>query len=427
MAVDDESGQFESGYPSASREAEELRRLRAEADESSRSASLVIARMAEQFGEQARVVELPGDPTFVNAIVFDRPQQNLAASQEPTVRVYRGINKLDASVFKQAAYAMRFREGDAPNMEVQEHLRELVDTLAANPTYANLLRYVEAVWPDLSDKQVRELDRELRDIEDGVLERGFSLRTELTFKTFERTGGFYADTGIAPYLSASMDIKEASGYGTRGVMVVDVPVSKLEALYARKNGEVVVKGSIPPEYISAILVKKSHHESLQSENIPASIESLLPPGTLSREQMEETYRPIRETESRQDAAVRDEDIRLIGERRIAVLRQRYPDALPDPSTVATIRETENVNDYVATKRGMFDTLLGRFVAAKGSKDTLLNHYTYDRHYDFNEGKTVEKKYDRSLVTDEMLERMRQIVLDQEKYMAARARAEQLTS
>jgi hypothetical protein len=89
-------------------------------------------------------------------------------------------------------------------------------------------------------------------IEDG-LERGRTVRYELLFSQVLH-GARFGESGMQPYISATYDIDEANAYG-EGILVIDLPESKIDNFGEKVKGETCIKGSLSKKYITSILIK----------------------------------------------------------------------------------------------------------------------------------------------------------------------------
>lgn len=117
----------------------------------------------QKYSIDSRVIPIANAGGFTEAIVFPKKE----GPTEKMVRVYRGINQLDASVLQQVPYAMRADSENSFGSGILESLRQEVNTLAMEPTYEHLLNYVNKVKPQLNETQRRRLEEDLREVEDG--------------------------------------------------------------------------------------------------------------------------------------------------------------------------------------------------------------------------------------------------------------------
>ena len=206
----------------------------------------MLARELRDVGMEGKVLPIEDGDEFSEAIIFENREEVPGKK----VRIYRGINELDASIADQIPYGMR-KETGMKKIGVLEEVRKEVERLAQNPTYENLLVYLDKVRPSLGANEQRRLDDDLAKIERGVL-IGYSVRTELIYRNIGHLGTF-AESGITPYISASHDAYEASGYGNAGILVIDIPISEIESTFA--GSELEIKGALDKKYISAVLLR----------------------------------------------------------------------------------------------------------------------------------------------------------------------------
>ncbi|KKR98257.1 MAG: hypothetical protein UU48_C0004G0050 [Candidatus Uhrbacteria bacterium GW2011_GWF2_41_16] len=374
-----------------------------------------IQDLLRQEGISTQTIEIPHGTIFKHAILF--PYQYTGS--EPLVRAYRGINQLDTSLLQQVSYALRSREENADSIQILEHARQEVALLTSQPTYKNLLKYIEAVWPDLTDKEIRRLQEDLESIEDDVLS-GFSLRLCLVHKTFGFTGGHYTDTGIPPYISVSTDPIEATNYGEKGLMILDLPLSKYEALTGKAKGEISVKGDIPKEWIVAVLprttllnLKKEEQEKDINQTLRV-IETKIPHKVLEEKDVEEQFKMIRKQEEKDDLKHHEEDIRDIQTQRIKRLLRTYTDLTPTSEEIMRLQKQESIDAYTATKRALYDILATQYEKVTGrSRKELEEFMIFDTVCDPSTYITQDLYYERKVVTETMLKKLAQLVTYQE--------------
>lgn len=332
------------------------------------------------------------------------------------VRLFRGI-QTGQSVSKQDSYALRSRETPDSDIYILEHAREAAEILTANPTYSNLLAYIDLVWPDLNDDEIGRFNQKLIQIEDRVL-AGDTLRNQLVFTTFEFLGGQYTDTGLAPYTSASFDLAEAFGYSRLGLLVIDAPISKIEALYTTR--EVAIKGGVSTKNISAILIRGSNTKPPTEEIIRAhglaaidaagtTISSnIYDPADAKAELAEIAQREVEI--DKQQHVIDVEDIRV---HRSNLLKRKYPDCQINDDAISEMKVAENIDVYTATKRLMFDMLTKRASELRIS----LELYIYKRRLNTETLQAFDEPYARDNVTDDMLKQLRDLIIRKEKSRA----------
>lgn len=374
-----------------------------------------IREMFEANGVAARVIDVPGGVEFQKAIILPKTR----TSNDPLVRVYRGVHQMNETLLRQVPYALRSRDGrELGPVRILEGAREQALALADHPTHENLIRYVDAVWPELHDTEIERFNENLEDIENHVLE-GQSLRINLAHKTFGFTGGAYADTGIPPYLSASGDLSEAAAYGRAGVLVLDVPVSKIEALFGRANGEVVIKGEIDPSHVTAILPRGYSSPGWQAEDVAADVRRAVDAvvreansPVLSAEETAKAFREISLADRATDAANHDADVLSIQARRAERVRERFGFTGVSKAEVEALMRAESVDAYTAAKRAVYDRLADRFEKAdpkRNRKSALEERYVFEERFDMDTFSTARFHYVRANVTDGMLAKLRNLV------------------
>ncbi len=383
----------------------------------------IVRELFEAENIKSRVIELKDGTLYRQAIIFS-PES--VKQDEPLVRVYRGINHLDKSILHQTSYALRTREGSGGYISELEHAREQVEALTDNPTHENLIRYVEAVWPDVADDEVERLESDLEAIEDDVL-NGLPLRLALVHMTFGHNGGMYTDTGIAPYISASSDMNEAAGYGGKGIMVLDVPVSKIEALTGGSSREVAIKGAIPKEYISAILLKEnpvgvSEEPADELALVSKVLSDEIPHEVIEGSAIDQQFSHLRAEEEAKDSLQHEKDVASIVERRSKLVLSKYPDSRPSEEEIGRLETGEHTDKYTATRRAIYDKLAERLEAAGRKKEDLEDFFVFDRQLDRETYTQKDVHYSRAEVTDKMLAKLRKLVVREEQYRASRKSA-----
>ena len=170
----------------------------------------VVVQKLKECGLEVLVDEDRSNLDFPRVILVNN-QTETGQEKEPTIRIYRGINNITQAT-GQIPYAMRAMEEFGKVKEIPE-VESLVNELANNPTYENLMKYFEAIKPHLNENQVANMERDIEKVENYLIQ-GYSVRQSLIDLQTRRMGGV-ADIGIAPYISASTDLNEAAGYGSR--------------------------------------------------------------------------------------------------------------------------------------------------------------------------------------------------------------------
>lgn len=364
-----------------------------------RPLSKSTGRLSEIFkkaGLESRIVKIENGGEFSEAIIFDKKE----ASPEKMVRLYRGVNHLDASVLEQIPYAMRTESGTGKPTAL-ESVRQEVDTLAKNPTYENLLAYTDKVRQYLSPKEVRRLDEDLARIEDGIL-RGYSTRTELVMKQIEHSGG-WGESGISPYISTSFDPHEAASYGNKGLIIMDVPLSQIEG-FGIGATEAKIKGTLDKKYITAILPRErdwtKEKEELNKEIYRAlqKVYEAVPANLYGEEELraERERKLTEETES--DKEQWKKDVEAVRQKRVAKLAKRFPEVKFDLQNLTE----QGVDIYTKAKRDVFDYYKTRL-------EKIGRNGRNIEDYEYQEPGYGQKKFDREKASDIMLLKLKVLV------------------
>lgn len=360
--------------------------------------------------------EIPESKAFTEMLLF--PKKDFV---EPSVRVYRGINHLNTNVLRQVSYALRSRpeEGDK-DVVVLQHAREAVKKLAYEPTHENLLAYLETVWPDVNDKELKELEKALIRAEDNILEHGWSLRTELTHNTYGFAGSYYTDMGLTPYLSGATSLDMAAGYGRSAIMVLNLPPSKVEAMATSVNKETAIKVAIDPEDIVAILIrgKSSPHMEFKelSDEVSKTIgflDGMVNDNHLSDEALENLMSTIRKEETEVDALNREKDLISIQKRRAKYLMRLVDETPFSEEDIVRVMSRNELDRYSAVKQLVYDRFVDRFVTTGGRREALTEEFEYDHAWG-ERFKDIPLHCDRNKITDDMLIKMKHRVEFEER-------------
>lgn len=222
-----------------------------------------LLEVFEQAGIESRTIKIENGGEFSEVIILQKKE----ILTDKMVRIYRGINHLDSSVLEQIPYAMR-TENATGKPTALDNVKKEVDNLAKNPTYENLLVYVDKVRQYLSTDETNRMVQELSEVEKNIL-KGYSTRKELIYQQYKHNGG-WGDRGIAPYISASFDPYEAATYGREGLIVIDIPLSEIDYLRADCT-EISIKGTLNKKYITAIFPRKRDYANNDKEKINQQI------------------------------------------------------------------------------------------------------------------------------------------------------------
>jgi hypothetical protein len=388
------------------------------------SAEEIRALFEKEGGVVGHVVKIPNGVEFGEAVIFPRS----ATQAEPLVRVFRGVNQLDRSLLRQVPYGIRSRSPSRDGeLRILEGARESMLALAENPTHENLIRYAEAARPGLLEEEKSRFDHDLEDVENEVLS-GVPLRRSLAFKTFQFNGGLYADTGIPPYLSVSRSPIEAATYGRNGMIVMDIPISKLEPSVGQPDGEVVLKGEIDARHIVAVLPRGYSSRDRTSEEIFGYVAHAVDTvdqevvGTImTPEEVRCAFYQERGRLEKMDDAQRESDVRSIRESRANCVLNQYADIGVTRADIEDTMRRESVDLYTAAKRTAYDRLADKFESLdpRNKRSSLEDRYVFSRMMNSATWSSQDLHYLRVQASDEMLVALRNLV----SCMERRARGE----
>ncbi len=373
-----------------------------------------LADRLRALGVESKTIKIENGGEFSEAIIFEkRPPQT-----EKLVRIYRVINHLDVSVLNQIPYAMR-NENTSGVPTTIEKIKQEVDNLARNPTYDNLLTYVDHVQPYLNPDEIRRMNDELADLEKMVLQ-GFSVRKELVMRQIHHLGGYHADHGMTPYISASLNPKESANYGHKGLMVIDIPLSEIEFLGIHAT-EIAIKGALDPKYISAIIPRQKvlENERIQVEagldialqEVSASIQSNLYSNDGLRLEQDAKIA----TEKITDKEQWKKDVDILRKGRTEKLKKRFPEVITGKHHDPINREESGIDQYTQMKQEIFDHYKGQLENI-GRNKLDINDYEYNVT-----GVNENLKYDRTKIDETMLIKLRELVEAMEDRQARRTR------
>ncbi len=277
---------------------------------------------------------------------------------ETTMRVYRGITSLSSEIIdNQMCYAGRI-DTSPGEVRIGNKIEPLAETLANEPVYDNLTRYIEERVKSVNFKQSEKLSQQLWEIEDEVL-KGRSVREILTFNQILHPGGLSTDIGIEPYLSASTILEDAMRWTNQngGVLVMDIPLSRIETAKKELVGEVAVKFSINPNEIKAIIPTNLIHEKIMSddlEKIHQIIDQNL--GNQSKESMG-LWQQQEKVKKQIDMEAWKHDVEKIKARRVGYLMRKFPEVSIDSN-----------DNYELVKQKIKDNLTERIKLFGGSPE-----------------------------------------------------------
>ena len=245
--------------------------------ERSDSASEVAGQFSEEMEKQgihAKVLEGEDNPfpdILRSLTLVDHDQ----LPNEPTVRLYRGINpKNGYQIAHQVGYLLKrpiydeSKPGDQPDVELESpEVFSLVDAFADNPSYRSLMDTVDAT-------QMADNDRQFVDGRVKALRRDFLKYPESTFleelsREHTRAPGGAPSQDLSPFVATSTRPEYATGWG-RTLMVIDVPISRIAGLGEGKDSgdEVLLTGEIKPEWITAVAELKQGERPTADTLIP---------------------------------------------------------------------------------------------------------------------------------------------------------------
>lgn len=347
-----------------------------------------LVREFEALGFKSKIVKLDGNPDFSEMIVLDRP-----VPAEKHVRIYRGVNYLCTSLLDQIPYAMRSECKEGTQWQRRDtpirltEVEEEVKNLAERPTYENLINYVEKVMPLLNLDEQRRMKETLKRVEDDVLIHGHSLRKSLIHMNYEHQGSFVPTSGITPYISASLDPKQAMGYGRGALMVIDLP---LEAAEDNLNEEIAIRGRLNNDYITAILLRRA--DTFQLDNNTAGLETAIkklnefkPIPLYEEDELQEK----RKEEAALKKAIDDDnkggDIEAIKQKRVHYLLTACPEANFSTETIKTEAAEKGVDFYQLAQEKLYDFYEAEFNKIwEGKKQFRDRIYptSYNQHGNF---------------------------------------------
>jgi hypothetical protein len=203
---------------------------------------------AESLGLKPIVFKTPENPAFEGLVIFENKNE----PKEKTVRVYRGVNNIDANIFNQTCYALR---GIDQNTEAGKEVKSAVKMLLQNPTYENFLKYKELASPLLDDFGKRYLE-DFDKLSQKYILDGSSFAHFLHWETFNHSGTVSMFLP-SPYLSVSHSLLESFGYirGHGAVLVLDIPISNLHSNTGCTENTVDLE--IKLEYIKGFIIKRA--------------------------------------------------------------------------------------------------------------------------------------------------------------------------
>jgi len=354
-----------------------------------------VLKSLEEGDVKGKVFELPENRELPQVVILEKEKP----PEGKLIRLYRGVSRIDESILEQVPYAMRSEKiGGRP--EILENLKPEVEALAKNPTYENLINYFNKVLPYLTPEEVHRFEEDLREIEEGIL-RGKSLRKELIWQQIKHGGG-WGESGITPYISASYNASEAIEYGRGGLVIIDIPLSKIEDFSPDDSDECNIIGSLEKKYITAIIIRNfqpaADEEILRKElNLALKkVKESVPVDLYEDEELKrERERKFKDKEEL-DKKQWEIDVEKVRQNRVKRLREMFPAVNIDLENIP-----EGVDIYTKAKRDIFDFYEARLKA--------LGRQIEDYSFTESEYYGTPKEFDREKITETMLLKLRAIV------------------
>ncbi len=296
------------------------------------------------------VVSLP--QKYINQLIILDQQTE---EKEPTIRIYRGLNQIDKNLLEQVPFAMRtFKEKNGERqLEIMNDLKTEVDDLAQNPTYENLLNYVEKAKPRLEPQEIKSLEEKVRNVEECVLE-GESVRNKINrMQILEGTAK--ATSGMTPFISFVPKAEYATGFG-KAVMVVEVPLSMISDMNVEGH-ELNLKGALDPKYIKAFVPYEQNPKTEDFYQELATAMKILDQKIGVPKVSEQEAVALRKQKlAQEDEADKKQlpiDLKLVRLKRTERLKEEFPQIVIDIDKL----QAENDDVYSKAKEEIFDALL----------------------------------------------------------------------
>lgn len=356
-----------------------------------------LSDILEKAGIESEVLKVENGGEFSEVILLNKKE----TPKEKVVRLYRGVNHMDSSILEQIPYAMR-AENSTGKPTILENVRQEVEELAKNPTYKNLLAYVNKVRSNLTQKETRRLEQDFIRIEDGIL-KGYSTRKELLYKQIEHGGG-WGDSGITPYISTSIDPYEAVGYGKAGLIVMDVPLSEIEDFKSDAK-EVNIKGTLNKKYITAIMPRKreglKEKKELDQELYQALQKTYkhTPTNLYNAEELKTEREKIITQKTQLDKVQWEKDVEHVRQRRVDNLTREFSEVKFNLQNA----NEQNIDIYTKAKRDIYD-----FYKTRSAK--IGKHGINIENYEYQESDYGSiQKFNRENINETMLLKLKTFV------------------
>lgn len=347
-------------------------------------------------------IVIEGNIEFPEVTIFQKKER----PDEKMVRIYRGVTKNDPGAAEQPPYALRTID-EYGRVTVMKDAKSEVENLANNPSYENLEAYLGKTEDYRTDEQRRRLEADLYQIEERVLQKGWSIRDGLVNSQIGHGGGT-ADYGLSPYTSSTLDPSEASGYSSAAVLVYEIPVSMIQARAADSEGEVQIKGGLNRNELVAIIThqppvgrKKLNSEAELTKAI-SEIDKVLQTAPLSGADFKEALTKQINKEKEFDRRQREDDLSQIRVRRVVRLAGTFPKVKLNLETLAEAAKESSTDIYTQAKYKIFDYYADAYKELIGSDAEI-------RDEEFNDSKGEKKHFERENISDEMLLKIKKLI------------------
>ena len=367
-----------------------------------KEAKTIAQELIEKFkktGVESSLLKIEENVVFPEIVFLEKKQK----PKEKYVRIYRGVNKLDESLLEQLPYTMRKGEATGEILKI-ENIKEETENLANNPTYENLTIYIKKVLPHLSEKEKKNIYEELEKIEDNIL-KGSTLETELQFSQFMHCGGNVCDRGISPYISATFDPKEALTYGVLGMIIADIPITKMKEY--NLNTEVSVKGSLETKYVTAIVprnlsVEKEGDETQKEiDNILQKVDEHTDIDLYEGTELESIRKDKIAEDHKKSEKQQKKDLQEVNKKRTNELKEKFPEIFEELDLQES-KMVQIIDLYSETKKRIFDYYIKSL--KEDDRKIVIEEYKFTEHE-----YTRQLPFRREEITDLMLVKLREVV------------------
>jgi len=352
-----------------------------------------------------------------------RVLRDTPATAEKTVRVYRGVSDTRLMERDQVPYAMRTEYGGG-SIGILKDVEEEVAALAENPGYATLTAYKKKVEGKLNPAEAQRLRDDIAEIEDAIL-NGENARDLLVHMQI-RHGGGNATSGLTPYVSATLDPREAADYGKAGVIAMDIPLSMLSESSA-DGTEVRLNGVIGSEYITAIIPRNPNAaEAADSEvDIARAVESLPSlENQYSQEELQQARQEKIAATAERDVSSHQKDVEQIWRNRIDAISAIAPPELAAHIQVVEAQARElGANPYEAAKSYVYDSAEARLeqISQETGRSYEIDTFSYVDPRTKRRGTYTKEALDDAMVK-RLMRTVQRVEGEAEELMAKRAAA-----